>query len=314
MIIKKSKRSLLPCLTVIAIFFFLIFITPPANSGGSFVSDETCMDCHDSYDHSLKKTPHRLSSTVSKASVTIACVSCHGPGEAHADDPSVENIINPAALTGKDKLNGCISCHAGHNELDNYGFDPHQAMDMNCTSCHKVHSDNPGALLDSRSEFCAGCHTETKTRFIRRSNHPTLSNNVSCLSCHSFTKRSDEAFAYDLNKICQDCHSDFAGPFLYEHEATNAYSVDGDGCIGCHEPHGSENSHLLKMPTRQLCQQCHAVPGHAIAHASAYSSFDCSDCHSEIHGSHTNSYFLDPNLPAQIGRDCYQSGCHSQTN
>jgi predicted CXXCH cytochrome family protein len=59
-----------------------------------------------------------------------------------------------------------------------------------------------------------------------------------------------------------------------------------DGCVICHEPHGTSNRRLLKqVTTQQNCLQCHGdfpsfhdqTPGAVFT--------NCIRCHTEVHGS-----------------------------
>ncbi len=283
----------------------LVASTPPQGP-----DDGTCLGCHDGYDKSLVHSPHRLGSSVQKPAAAVACISCHSGGEIHANDPSVANIGNPARLNGRDAVKACGECHQAHRQLDNYGFDAHAVQETNCSACHKVHDAAAmSSLKDNNAAFCGGCHTETATLFVRRSNHPVRQGTMNCLSCHQFAKRAADNMAYDANRVCQDCHPEQAGPFPHEHPVATAYSVEGGGCVECHNPHGSENDHLLKQPGNQLCQQCHVVPGHQTAHGGTYAGYDCMVCHTAPHGSFEDYRFLDPDLGAKLGRgSCY---CHS---
>ncbi|NIM20247.1 MAG: hypothetical protein GTO51_08455 [Candidatus Latescibacteria bacterium] len=291
----------------------VILLTFPASmvAQEAVVDDETCLDCHEEYDRSLASSSHRLVAQTDTRTVQIRCVSCHRGAELHVEDPSTENIGNPASLIGFDVIEICSQCHSAHSELDNYGFDAHTVEQLNCSECHKVHTFGTVPLLDERAEFCFGCHQEKRANFLKNSNHPVLQQNVTCLSCHQFTKRQDQNLAYELSSHCRDCHPEQGGPFLFEHEAVNAYSVEGSGCIECHDPHGSENNRLMRQPGNQLCRQCHFPAGHTAAHGGIWAAYDCQICHTETHGSFVSNLYLDPNLPAKLGGSCYNPGCHS---
>ncbi len=195
--------------------------------------------------------------------------------------------------------------------MDNFGYDPHAEQQLNCSSCHLVHTENSSLLLDDKAEFCYQCHTEKSNAFTRRSAHPVNQGNLTCLSCHQFTRRDDQNLAYDLNRICQDCHPQQAGPFLFEHEPVNGYSLEGSGCTECHDPHGAENDRLLKQRDNQICMQCHFPAGHQSAHGGIYADLACQTCHTETHGSMVSDAYLDTDLPARFGGNCYNTGCHS---
>lgn len=275
------------------------------------IEDETCLMCHEGVDSSLLSTPHALSSEIKGPALAIWCTSCHEGGEVHIEEPSWENIENPARLAGRDVKRVCTRCHTAHDRLDNYGFDTHSVEELGCAECHKVHGGARSLLLDDRARFCFKCHEAKRHEFSRNSNHPLLQGNITCLDCHMFTKRADADLAYDLGWTCRHCHPEQGGPFVYEHEAVNAYSVEGSGCIECHEPHGSENNRLLKQPGNQLCRQCHYPIGHATEHGGIWSKYACRECHVDTHGSFVSNLYLDPNLPEKLGGDCFNSGCHS---
>ena len=297
---------LFSCLTVLSIGF-----RSTAGAQNPDSDNTTCLECHEDYDRSLASTPHRLNHKSSLHEIEIGCVSCHQGASAHLEDPDIETISNPSKLLGPQIFKLCTQCHPAHSELDNYGFDAHSIQELNCADCHQVHGYRTSLLLDDDAQFCFRCHEETKTQFAKSSNHPVLQQNITCLSCHRFTKRQDHNLAYDLDGSCRDCHPEQGGPFPYEHEAVNAYSMEGSGCTSCHNPHGSGNNHLLRQPGNQLCQQCHYPAGHLTAHSGIWANYACQECHPGTHGSFISNLYLDPDLPAKFGGDCYNSGCHS---
>jgi len=292
------------------LFLAGLLIVGGATLGYAAVDDEQCLECHDGYDADLAFTSHQLRSQTSRTTSQVACVSCHSDAEQHVEDPSVDNIGNPANLDGFEVTKTCSACHIGHVDLDNYGYDAHSVDQLNCAACHQVHGGTQSLLLDDSAEFCEACHTGPATGFARRSNHPLRQGALTCLSCHRFAKRQGQSLAYDLNRVCRDCHPEQAGPFLYEHEATNAYAVEGGGCVECHAPHGSNNDRLLRQPGNQLCRQCHFPARHDIAHGGIWADYPCQSCHTDTHGSFVSNLYLDPDLSFKFGSNCLQSGCH----
>jgi len=301
----------------IPIFVSILLFSTPAFSETETIEDDMCLTCHEDYDIGLSSTKHQLSTELSNPEIMIGCVSCHSGGEIHMDDPSVDNIGNPANLTGIDAVSLCSKCHVVHQAMDNYGFDNHSNQEINCSKCHSVHGGKQSLLFDDHAQFCQKCHFETINKFERRSNHPVNQGILTCLSCHSFTKRQDSNLMYDLNRTCQGCHPENGGPFLYEHQIVNAHSIDGSGCIECHDPHGSENDYLLKQSDNNLCNQCHIehiTRNHNNLWETVWSEYRCQTCHTDIHGSFASNNYLDPDLPEKLGGDCYNSGCHSLNN
>jgi DmsE family decaheme c-type cytochrome len=296
---------------IVAAGVLLPVSSPVRSQPAAATTDDVCLECHDGLNKTLEPGPHRLGSEYSRPNVVVACVSCHAGAETHVDNPSLETITTPAELSGHEAFVTCTKCHIAHVGLDNYGFDAHSVQEMNCTKCHRVHVEDKPLLLDDRAEYCAACHSETVTAFARVSQHPVMQGNLTCLSCHRVIKRTDNRPGYDLAAVCRGCHPAEAGPFPYEHEAVDGYSVEEGGCIECHNPHGSENDHLLAQPTAHLCRRCHAPVGHVTAHGGIWADYDCLVCHTDIHGSFVSNRFLDPALAARVGGDCFNVGCHA---
>lgn len=99
---------------------------------------------------------------------------------------------------------------------------------------------------------------------------------------------------------CINCHNDMRGPFLFEHAGVRV-----DGCQGCHVPHGSTNSRLLKRPVVfPLCLECHngvapfgrqanGIQTQSASHNLTDPRYqNCTTCHVRIHGSNANVNFL----------------------
>ena len=300
-------------LSIVALLTISTFIPAAGSDSSDPISSDECLLCHEGVDRNLFGTPHRLTAGTDNLKTEVACVDCHTGGATHIDDPSADNIGIATRLTGHAAAELCNKCHESHASLDDYGFNLHSELELNCTSCHRVKCISESLLQDSEGYFCLTCHEDKVTGFMGVSNHPVFQEQLSCLSCHRFVKRQVDNAAYDPAGVCGQCHPEKAGPFLYEHDAATAYAVDGGGCLECHAPHGSENNYLLKQSGQDLCRQCHLPPPeHAqnSAHDDAWARYDCIVCHTDIHGSFDNNLFLDPNLQARWGANCYLTGCH----
>jgi DmsE family decaheme c-type cytochrome len=215
-------------------------------------------------------------------------------------------------MIGDGARNACASCHDAHKQLDDYGFDAHTRLQLNCTSCHRVHGGSAAALVSDRTDFCQPCHVAVTHQFRQRSNHPLVEGTVSCVSCHDFRGNAEPSLGHGPSANCYACHADQSGPFLFEHEATSSFSAEGSaGCVSCHNPHGSPNDRLLTQTDANLCKQCHGLPaGHLTAHEGQFGQVNCVDCHSDIHGSYDNLFLLDPQLGTKFGRDADGCFCH----
>lgn len=301
-----SHARLFWILCVFCLFLFASIASQVTDTEA--VDNETCTDCHDGLAAVLNKSAHPASSTGASRGMEVLCVSCHSGGATHIEDPTTENIGNPSKLTAAQNEQVCIQCHQPHIGMGIAAFDVHADQDVSCTDCHGIHAVKQ---IPAAEEMCGTCHTAIATDFLKRSHHPLREQNISCISCHDFSGQAEPNFGHGAAAACYTCHPQQSGPYLFEHQATNSFTVDGDGCVSCHAPHASTNDRLLKQPDDKLCLQCHAAPpGHQNAHNGELTGYACVDCHSQIHGSYDNLYFLDPQLGSKVGGGpdgCY---CH----
>jgi DmsE family decaheme c-type cytochrome len=149
-------------------------------------------------------------------------------------------------------------------------------------------------LKASRPVLCYQCHADVKPSFSMPFHHKVNEGLVKCSDCHdvhgTFNANNVKSTA-DQNLICTKCHAETRGPWVFEHAA-----VKGEGCTGCHTPHGSQNPRLLNVANiNQLCNQCHSPVAAATVHGINAGSADrppCINCHTMIHGSNLNPAFL----------------------
>jgi DmsE family decaheme c-type cytochrome len=271
--------------------------TPDDRAG---IDNETCLSCHEEYDGGLIGTGHALGLS---GNYKVACVSCHAGGQVHIEDPSKDNITNPATQDPSKVGQVCTTCHQPHPGLGMVGHDPHAGTQMTCTGCHSVHQAKAG----TSEQICRKCHTSVGHQFSKRSNHPLIDGTVSCISCHRFLGVSEPDLGRGATANCYSCHMQQSGPFLYEHWAASSFSTEGGWCVECHNPHGSDNDQLLKQPKSRICNYCHVVPTHNTAHTGAYAGIDCLTCHGDIHGSSSNPNLLSSDISTTFGQSCW---CH----
>ena len=273
---------------------------------------ETCLDCHDGMDATLKGGAHQIGLDGGYSGRTIECAGCHSGGAQHIEDPSVDNIGVPSHEAPGTVSQLCGSCHQPHKGDGRLAFDPHIGLGLACTDCHTVHNGGERLETVDMSEFCGSCHVAAVQDFKKRSSHPLLSGEVSCLSCHDFKGDAEPRFGHGGNAQCYSCHADESGPFLFEHEAVSSFTPEGGDCTACHRPHGSANDRLLTQPDDRLCRQCHGVPPlHNTQHEGIAMNFACMDCHTDVHGSHTNKNLLDNQLGAKVGDGPGTCFCHN---
>jgi DmsE family decaheme c-type cytochrome len=151
------------------------------------------------------------------------------------------------------------------------------------------------AMSVQEPEACYKCHQKTFALNHLPAHHPILEGKMVCSDCHDPHGQLEKNLkAETINLLCYKCHAEKTGPFAYPHEPVT------ENCCICHEPHGTVANNLLKQPPVFLCLRCHtghnrqnnnhpAVPG-AVAldtNANMRQVFytNCTQCHTQIHGS-----------------------------
>ena len=99
-----------------------------------------------------------------------------------------------------------------------------------------------------------------------------------CSLCHNqFEKRrwALPKLSKPIPELCYDCHTDYTASAALVHGP-----VAVGQCLFCHNPHKSENEHLLKEREPMLCYLCHDVEMvESIPNHSAELSSKCTNCH-----------------------------------
>ena len=269
------------------------------------VGAKTCIACHSLENvhasHSLHRAAFRAGAAGSGPD--SACESCHGPGSAHAKNPSTPGLIIAFTRDSKTPIDTqtgvCLGCHAGGARQDWIGS-VHQSRGLACTDCHNPMARlSPEGVLakNSVNEVCATCHRDVRDKFNRRSHMPLPEGQISCVDCHNphGTLTADLLKTDTVNETCYTCHAEKRGPFLFEHAPVR------ENCLTCHDPHGSNNQTLLVLPVPMLCQQCHTMTFHpndlqTTAGLASGPAPDerligraCLSCHANIHGSNNPS-------------------------
>jgi DmsE family decaheme c-type cytochrome len=264
-----------------------------AANPADFVGSEVCETCHAEVAKKFEGNPHNKITLTHGAGT--ACESCHGPGKAHVEGGGdVTKIKQLAKMTPAQVSETCLGCHAGAHP--NFPRSPHAKAGVGCVSCHSIHAGNTeDALLKaSQPQLCFQCHADIKPQFSMPFHHKVNEGLVKCSDCHdvhgTFGANNIKSTA-DQNNICTKCHAETRGPWVFEHAA-----IKGEGCTGCHSPHGSQNPRLLNVANiNQLCNQCHSPVGASTVHGINAGSAErqpCINCHTFIHGSNINPAFL----------------------
>ncbi len=302
----------------------------PAGAADEPTGAAFCVTCHDSEDlPDMRHSPHAARKSPDPANQrTPDCISCHGASETHARKPEgVSERPRPERTFGKtvgklsvstpvERSLVCQTCHDKDSKRALWVGSQHQAADVACDTCHKVHANRDKVLAKAtQTDFCYTCHKEQRAQVNRPSHHPLPEGKMTCSDCHNVHGSAGAKLAKrdSTNDTCYTCHAEKRGPFVHQH------SPVAEDCANCHNPHGSTIAAMLKARPPLLCQQCHtphvaggigalggqrgvfppAVPGQVaplITGSSGgknvvnlWQGRSCTNCHTQVHGSNNPS-------------------------
>ncbi|MEK6707094.1 MAG: cytochrome c3 family protein, partial [Bdellovibrionota bacterium] len=180
-------------------------------------------------------------------------------GAASAKDldwPNLNKAFQGASFVKDAKA--CLKCHDEKAEL--FSHTTHAKVFKHgkvpsggeCESCHgprSKHVENPDKALvftpAQQNLVCLSCHESGARKHWSSGIHS--SKNVSCTSCHTLMeKKSEKALlsAANIDQVCYTCHSNVRAEMNKpSHHPVREGKVS---CSGCHEPHGSPTSAMLK--------------------------------------------------------------------
>ena len=275
--------------------------TNPAAPDAVAVGERVCASCHKLETDHFAHTIHDLGLRAAAQDNPTApnCETCHGPGSAHAQQPTQKGLIigftRDSRTSVEVQTGSCLACHSG-GPRNHWLGSVHQRFDVSCSDCHNPMAQFSAEGLMARqsaSETCATCHRDIRMQFNRRSHMPLPEGQMSCADCHNPHGSLTAALLKTdtVNENCYQCHAEKRGPFLFEHAPVR------DSCVNCHTPHGSNQHALLVAPIPFLCQQCHSHTRHPNDLLTAQSlgpganpderllARGCITCHAQVHGS-----------------------------
>jgi DmsE family decaheme c-type cytochrome len=281
----------------------------PAADAAATRMARQCNLCHGETFRSLERDPHATLADPERQALTgetLVCSNCHGDVTEHIREAGRGPVFAFREEPVTERNARCLSCHSDSHP--DFNRSPHALAGLACTSCHDVHGGQattallrvPAAPrlqddLGPASRVCVECHGEQLAEAQYNEHHRLLEGVLECTSCHDPHEPATRPLLGGFKQEkCVGCHSDKGGPFVFEHPASRV-----EGCTACHSPHGSPNRHMLAhQRVAELCFTCHAeVPSfHGGANLAAPPRFgldtQCTNCHSAIHGSNFDPFFL----------------------
>jgi predicted CXXCH cytochrome family protein len=228
---------------------------------------------------------HSVNYNIDTKSVTewnVGCERCHGPGSAHARQPSVSNIINPARLNTIQATDVCMQCHSQGRPLNNpihgkhYDWPVGFQVGMDLKNYWRLEEHRLGE--QTFTHFADGTAHKNRMQGNDFVQSVMYTHGVSCYSCHDVHGTENNAdLLKPANVMCLECHGPASpngphAPSIAAHTHHRAGSP-GTDCVGCHMPKIEQTiadvnvrSHtfrfippnetdLLKIPN--ACNACH---------------------------------------------------------
>jgi DmsE family decaheme c-type cytochrome len=272
--------------------------TPPAG----YVGSETCATCHTGYDSSINASKHGHAMNPNTPAAKLGCETCHGPGEAHMNDPEKVKPTQLTKISAKAVNEVCTTCHNKGMHAQWKGSQ-HESRNVSCISCHSIHkpmSTTSQLKAMNQQGTCITCHRDKVAKLDKSGHMPVREGKMECSSCHNPHGSTNVKLlrtGNTVNESCTSCHAEKRGPWLFEHAG-----LTGEACSTCHDPHGSSNDRMLVAKLPFLCQRCHNHLKHpstiydnkVLTSSNRLYGRSCVTCHSAIHGSNhpSGSTFL----------------------
>jgi DmsE family decaheme c-type cytochrome len=284
----------------------------PAAQGAASASDyattAACAACHEEISKKFTRNPHQaLEVKTGSEWKDRSCESCHGPAQAHIEAGDGSQIFSYTKSPSIDINANCRKCHGVTHEVAGMPNSMHGKNQLACTECHQIHdAKHPIHLLRAKpNELCQTCHKEMSASFSKPFAHHFKEGAIQCVDCHlphqglgvkgRRTSNLQLRASHGNDSPCLNCHTNIQGPFVYEHPPLRM-----EGCMSCHEPHGSINPKMLiRNQVRFLCLECHSMsPGLLASQPPSFHDLrsaryqNCTTCHLKIHGSNVNKSLL----------------------
>lgn len=257
--------------------------------------------------------------TASKTMVTMLAIGAAAGAAFLISCATIDRVVVAPPMIPGAKYVGMDSCAVCHEkEVQDFKVTAHARIHIEgdadrvgtqgCEACHgpgSLHADAGGGkgkfiLSGKEADSCFQCHLDKRAEFKLPHHHPVTEGRMTCTACHNphgqDINLAKGTLVGRVNESCAQCHREQARPRVFEHEAMR------EGCITCHNVHGSINPKMLTERDNNLCLKCHAQI--ALPNTQGQTSigkFDhtpflrqgtCSSagCHTAVHGSDTNPH------------------------
>jgi predicted CXXCH cytochrome family protein len=216
----------------------------------------------------------------------VGCEKCHGPGAAHAAQPSRANIVNAARLDTIHGSDVCIQCHSQGQPITNpiagryydwpVGYEPGKSLE----DYWKLEDHKAGET--TFTHFADGTAHKNRMQGNDFVQSAMYTHGVTCFSCHDVHGTGNNADLIKPAKVlCLTCHGPNSpnGPRAASIEQHTHHKAGSSGseCTACHMPSIQQTianvnvrahtfrfitpSEGARLKTPDPCTGCHADKG-----------------------------------------------------
>jgi predicted CXXCH cytochrome family protein len=239
--------------------------------------------------------------TKSVSEWNVGCEKCHGPGRAHARQPTRANIIDPANLDSVAGNDVCIQCHSQGRPITNpiagrvYDWPVGFRVGLALKDFWRLEDHRLGDT--TFTHYADGSAHKNRMQGNDFVQSVMYSHSVTCADCHdAHGSEYDGSLAMPAKELCLQCHKPGGkngprAPTLERHTHHAAGSA-GSACIACHMPKIAQtigdvmvHSHTFRFLSPSLtesaqvpnpCTTCHKDKSNVWAKAALRSWTDAS--------------------------------------
>lgn len=191
---------------------------------------------------------HSVNYSIENKTVTewnVGCEKCHGPGAAHARQPSRANIVNPVRLDSRQANDVCIQCHSQGQPLQNpiagkyYDWPVGFVAGKDLKDYWRLEEQKLGET--TFTHFADGTGHKNRMQGNDFVTSVMYTHGVTCASCHDVHGTANNAdLLKPANVLCLECHGPNSpngprAPTLEAHTHHKSGSA-GNECVACHMP------------------------------------------------------------------------------
>jgi predicted CXXCH cytochrome family protein len=191
---------------------------------------------------------HSVNYNIQTKAVTewnVGCEKCHGPGAAHARQPSRTNIVNPARIDSIQANNVCIQCHSQGRPLTSpiagkyYDWPVGFQVGLDLKNFWQLEEAKLGE--QTFTHYADGAAHKNRMQGNDFVQSAMYTHGVTCFSCHDPHGTGNNAdLIKPANAICLECHglNSPNGPRGASIEAHTHHAAGsaGNECVACHMP------------------------------------------------------------------------------